>query len=72
MKQNILVFRTSIKRKNDVKRVAGVLSKFKGIRDWSVDMEDWEKVLRIVCETSTPDEISAALRVVNIHVVELA
>ena len=38
---------------------------------WNVDMEDWEKVLRIECQGITPTEISKALRAINIYAQEL-
>ena len=37
----------------------------------NVDMEDWEKVLRIECQDITPTEISKALRAINIYAQEM-
>ncbi|MDR2563075.1 MAG: hypothetical protein LBC98_03950 [Prevotellaceae bacterium] len=71
MKQKMLIFRTSAKRKRDIKLVANALSTFKSIKCWNVDLEDWEKVLRIECETIAPEEISSALRNVGIFASEL-
>lgn len=71
MMQSILIFRTSVRKKRDVERVAGALSAFEGITRWNVDLEDWEKVLRIECGAIAPEEISTALRAVGILVAEL-
>ena len=49
MEDCILIFRTSIVRKQDVKRVGTLLAKYPQIHKWNVDFEDWEKVLRVEC-----------------------
>ena len=43
----ILVFSTSIRDKDDVELISETLDNLAGIHDWSVDLDDWEKVLRI-------------------------
>lgn len=68
---DILIFRTSIRRKQDIKRIGTVLSTLSGIRCWNVDFEDWEKILRIECNGLTSGEISTALRGINIWASEL-
>lgn len=42
-----LVFSTSLQTPEDVRRISGLMNHLPGITDWSVDLEDWEKVLRI-------------------------
>lgn len=59
----VLVFRTSLKTEDDINRIKPILESFTKILEWSVDLEDWESVLRIV--TSNPNienTISARLR----------
>jgi len=59
----LLIFSTSLKTKHDVRRIKPILESFLEIGSWSVDLEDWESVLRI--ETSNEDiknTISARLR----------
>ncbi|MDR2911883.1 MAG: hypothetical protein LBV38_01070 [Alistipes sp.] len=68
---SILVFRTSINGKMDVKRVASVLNCYPQITHWSVDLEDWEKVLRIECIGISNDELSRVLQNIGIFVKEL-
>ena len=47
MENQILIFRTSITKRRDIKLVGSLLAKFPQITRWNVDFEDWEKVLRI-------------------------
>ena len=61
MENKILIFRTSITRKCDIKR----------IDKWNVDFEDWEKILRIECSGITALEISEVLRNNHIFTSEL-
>lgn len=39
----ILIFRTSITRKCDIKRIEKLLAQYPQIDKWNVDFEDWEK-----------------------------
>ena len=48
----ILIFRTSITKRCDIKRIGKLLAEFPQIDKWNVDFEDWEKILRI---GSTPE-----------------
>ncbi len=68
---SILIFRTSIKGKKDVKRVASVLNSYSQITRWNVDLEDWEKVLRIESIDVCSEEISKALAEIGIYIKEL-
>ncbi len=52
-----LVFRTSLQTRNDVEKISAVLDNLPGITDWHVDLEDWEKVLRIECTGLSADHI---------------
>ena len=65
MENQILIFRTSITKRRDIKLVGSLLAKFPQITRWNVDFEDWEKVLRIECS------ISETLRNSHIFATEL-
>ena len=39
----ILIFRTSITQRRDIKRIGELLAEFPQIDKWNVDFEDWEK-----------------------------
>ena len=45
MENKILIFRTSITRKCDIKRIEKLLAQYPQIDKWNVDFEDWEKIL---------------------------
>ena len=66
MENQILIFRTSITKRRDIKLIGSLLAKFPQITRWNVDFEDWEKVLRIECSNITALEISKTLR--NSHI----
>ena len=53
----ILVFRTNIRFKKDLRQVSPVLDKEPGIRRWNVDREDTDKVLRIESLHLQPEEV---------------
>ena len=67
MQKQILIFRTSIKDKQDMKLIQTLFIQFPQIHKWNVDLEDWEKILRIVTST----DILNALQTINIHAKEL-
>lgn len=67
----ILIFRTSISTRNDLKRLRELLSRISAGRKWNVDLEDWEKILRIECNGLTTGELIVALRTVDIYAAEL-
>ena len=67
----ILIFRTSITKRCDIKRIGKLLAEFPQIDKWNVDFEDWEKILRIECSGITALEISEVLRNNHIFASEL-
>ena len=67
----ILLFRTSITKRCDIKRIGKLLAEFPQIDKWNVDFEDWEKILRIECSGITALEISEVLRNNHIFASEL-
>ena len=71
MQKQILIFRTSIKDKQDMKLVQTLFIQFPQIHKWNVDLEDWEKILRIECHGVTSTDILNALQTINIHAKEL-
>ena len=50
---NILIFKTNIRFKKDLKTVARIMNTIPAVNVWNVDREDVDKVLRI--ETSLND-----------------
>lgn len=69
--KQILIYRTSIKGKKDVKQIKTLFTQFPQICKWNVDLEDWEKILRIECLGMASGDISEALQAIHIDVEEL-
>lgn len=68
----IWVFRTSISTIKDVERIGIILNKCTQISTWSIDLENWEKVLRIECsENLKAIDISIMLKDIDIYISEL-
>ena len=44
---NLSIMRSNIRTRRDVEIVNQVFSKINAIRNWSVDLDDWEKVLKV-------------------------
>ena len=57
----ILIFRTSITQRRDIKRIGELLAEFPQIDKWNVDFEDWEKILRIECRDISALELFSKL-----------
>lgn len=72
MNNVILIFRTSVSSTEDMEHLSSVLNKCPQIKTWSIDLEDWEKVLRIECsENLKATDISVMLKDVDICISEL-
>lgn len=71
MNCQILIFRTSISKKREIKQIDRIFRKYPQINQWNVDFEDWEKVLRIECNEISAHKIIALLREINIYAQEL-
>lgn len=64
---NVLVFKTNLKYKKDVRLVSPHLSNNKSITRWSVAIDDTDRVLRVetgndISKSSIVDYISSKLR----------
>ncbi len=67
MKGKILIFRTSVSKKSDLQQINRVFRAYPQISGWNVDLEDWEKVLRIECQGISAGQIITLLRDINIY-----
>jgi hypothetical protein len=59
--QHVLVFKTNIDSKAEVKKLTPVLNN-KAILKWNLDLEDRDRVLRIVTNQLMPKEIIQAVQ----------
>ncbi len=66
-----LVFRTNIRDKKEVKLISKSIENIPGIAEWSVDLEDWEKVLRVVGTGIEAGQIISKLRSLNVEIQEM-
>jgi len=57
IEMQVLVFKTSIRRRNDLARVAAVLDREYAIRKWNVDQQDIDNILRIEAYELSPDRV---------------
>ena len=71
MTDNILIFRTSIEKRREIKKIEKLFTQYPQIHVSNVDFEDWEKILRIECQGITPTDISDALNTIDICATEL-
>ena len=71
MQDSILIFRTSITREQDIKRIGILFTQYPQIHKWNVDFEDWEKVLRIESHGITETDVINILQTINIYISEL-
>ncbi len=67
MEHQILIFATSVSCRKEVRQIKRLLGSCFSIFDISVDLDDWEKVLRIECAGVSESEIISKLREVNIN-----
>ena len=50
MTDNILIFRTSIEKRREIKKIEKLFTQYPQIHVWNVDFEDWEKILTKVSQ----------------------
>ncbi|MGC4038934.1 MAG: hypothetical protein QM764_23450 [Chitinophagaceae bacterium] len=58
----ILIFKTNIRFKKDLKKVEPVLNSIDTITKWNIDQKDIDKILRIESITDEQDEIIKSLQ----------
>lgn len=59
---NVLILKSNIKTKKDVEKVNQVFSQIKHIQRWTVDLDDWERVLKVESQILTCENISVILQ----------
>lgn len=59
----ILIFKTSLTAKEDIHHIEGALNNHPQVLSWSVDLDDWQKVLRIeVKDAASEDGIAECVQ----------
>jgi len=59
---NILVFTTSVSEPEQVSRVSPLLTAIPAIEDWNFDLEDCDRILRVVSNDISPRYIESVLK----------
>ncbi len=68
----ILVFKTNIRFKKDIKSVEPLLDGHAAILKWNIDMQDSDRVLRLESQQNIAGEIINSIRQAGYHCEELA
>ena len=68
---HILLFKTNINCKNDKQYLQAVLDNNTDIKQWSIDLEDEDCVLRIISYTLTHQQIVELINAHSFHCCEL-
>lgn len=63
----ILIFRTSVNAQKHVQQVAALFKSMKLIEHWSFDLDDCDKILRVVSLNLRPETIENLLRTEGIY-----
>jgi hypothetical protein len=70
-KFHVLVFKTNMHLKKDAKKIKPLLHQLSSIKNWNIDRDDEDKILRIESETLCQDEIINILHTAGYHCEEL-
>jgi copper chaperone len=68
---NILVFKTNIRYKKQLRQVQPVLNNIEGLYKWNVDFQDNDKVLRLETTNVSPTKIQSLLNQLGYYCEEL-
>ena len=68
---NILIFKTNIQTEFDKLRIKNVLDASLKVLKWNIDMDDRDRVLRVVSDCLTPDQIISVMDYVGFECAEL-
>jgi hypothetical protein len=63
----ILIFRTSVNAQKHVQQVAALFNSIKLIKQWSFDLDDCDRILRVVSLNVQPEMIENLLRTEGIY-----
>ncbi|HET7002215.1 MAG TPA: hypothetical protein VFI33_12925 [Puia sp.] len=68
---NIFIFKTNIQTEFDKLRIKNVLDASQKVLKWNIDMDDADRVLRIVSDSLRPEQIISVLDYVGFECTEL-
>lgn len=59
---NVLILKSNIKTKKDAKKVNEIFSQIKSIKRWSIDLDDWERILKVESFILSSENIAVILK----------
>ena len=68
---NIFIFKTNIQTEFDKMRIKNVLDASQKVLKWNIDMDDADRVLRVVSDSLRPEQIISVLEYVGFECSEL-
>jgi hypothetical protein len=68
---NIFIFKTNIHTEFDKLRIKNVLDASQKVLKWNIDMDDADRVLRIVSDSLRPEQIISVLDYIGFECSEL-
>jgi hypothetical protein len=68
---NVLVFTTSVSEPEQITEVSPLLTAVEAIEDWNFDLEDCDKILRVVADNISPRFIEVMLQNAGFNCMEL-
>lgn len=68
---NIFIFKTNIQTEFEKLRIKNVLDASQKVLKWNIDMDDADRVLRIVSDSLRPEQIISVLDYVGFECTEL-
>lgn len=67
MPDHIIILSTTVNNSIDLQRISPVISGFPEVTKWSVDLEDCDKILRVVCGSNIGDDLVKQLGILGIY-----
>lgn len=67
MSNYIIILSTAVNNPTDLQQISQVINGFTEVLEWSVDLEDCDKILRVVCRNNIGNELVKQLSVLGIY-----
>lgn len=67
----VLVFKTNVSQQTQISKVQALLKAISTIENWNFDLEDCDRILKIVASNLSPRHIESVLRASGINCEEL-
>lgn len=68
MSNYVIILSTAISNPTDLQHISQAIHGFMEISEWSIDLEDVDKILRVVCSSNIGAELVIQLALLGIYV----